>query len=176
MTQSPIDLLRLLSSGIRPDGATTAGRAPIEHAEFADLLSRVRNGGITSGEPITVAPNAGVELSADQLDRLGVAIDAAQAAGKDRILALIDGLTLSINVESRTVEAAHGPSDAQLLTDFDAVVSVPAVNAKKLASLFSATSSPRPATSPLAALSRIENHSISELLESQSANPAADAA
>jgi hypothetical protein len=131
---------------------------------------------VSSGEAVAVAPGVNVSLSGEQRDRLAVAVDAALAAGKSRVLALIDGLALEVDVESRTVTAAHAASDATLVTHVDAVVTIPPVTPTELASLFGAPKPPHAAHAPLAGLSRVANLPLARLIESHNAPRAADAA
>ena len=125
------ELLRALGGGIRPvglgDGATpgtTRAGAPGSLA-FADLLAKARAGAVSSNLPVTVAKGAGVNLSDDQLRRLAVAADRAEAAGLTRALVLIDGKALRLDVGVRqitgTVELAPGAA----LSGIDGVVQAP---------------------------------------------------
>ncbi|MBL8744974.1 MAG: hypothetical protein JNK58_01315 [Phycisphaerae bacterium] len=163
MTLNPLDLLRQLGSGVRPAAAEKPA-TPIDQAGFAELLSKVQAGGIASNEPVQVAPGQRIELSTEQLQRLGVAIDAAEAAGHHRVLALIDGQALTIDVPGRMVMESHSAADARLLTDFDAVISVPNTGTKDLRALFSRADRPHANPSPLAALGTIRNRSLSDIV------------
>jgi hypothetical protein len=85
MTVSPNEMLRMLGSSAglsaRPAGHPVTGAAkPIEQTSFAELLKKVEGGKIASDLPITVEPDAGVQLSDEQLTRLGAAADAAEAS------------------------------------------------------------------------------------------------
>lgn len=165
MNAGSLDLLNRLGSGVRPDGSTSgAPAAALDGAGFADLLARVREGAMSSGQPVEIAPGAKVELSADQLERLAVAIDAAEAAGHHRVLTLIDGQALAVDVPGRMVLESISSGDARLLSDFDAVISVPAGSVKELRSLFSAGIAGRAEASPYAGLGMVRNQSLSDLL------------
>lgn len=131
MTTGGAELLRLLGSGVRPDGAAGAtGRgAAIEGLDFASLLRKAEAGEVSSGRTIEVARGAGVTLSDSQVERLSRAADAAEAAGSTRLLAMMDGKALIVNVVTRTVEGAFDPAgkvgaDA-VLTGVDAAMVVP---------------------------------------------------
>jgi hypothetical protein len=163
MILNPIDLLARLASGILPDAAP-APQTSIDQAGFADLLEKVRAGELASSQPVEIAPGANVELSPEQLARLGVALDAAEAAGHDRVLALIDGKALTVDVSGRMVMESHSPADARVLNGFDAVISVPAGGVKDLRSLFAKGSRHEPQPSPLASLQTIRNQSLSEII------------
>ncbi len=165
MTLNPLDLLRQLASGILPDAAPTP-QPSIDQLGFAELLSRVQGGDIASNQPVDIAPGAKIELTPDQLKRLGVALDAAEAAGHDRVLALIDGQALTIDVQSRMVMESHSPADARMLTDLDAVISVPDASIKDLRSLFSKNDRNQSTLSPLANLQTLRNQSLSEIMSS----------
>jgi hypothetical protein len=52
---------------------------------------------------VSVASGAGVELSAEQLARLSPILDRAHAAGATRVVVLLVGLALDIDVLSRRV-------------------------------------------------------------------------
>lgn len=175
MTFTPLDLLRRLASGILPDAGPRAQTpAPMDQAAFADLLSQVRDGTMESGQPVNVDAGAKVELTGEQMTRLGVALDAAEAAGHSRVLALIDGMTLTVDVPGRTVLESHSPGEARMLTDIDAVISVPALGAKELRSLFSAGGRAGASASPLAGLNLARNSSLTELLATNETGGAPD--
>lgn len=165
MILNPIDLLARLASGILPDTGP-APQTAIDQAGFADLLQKVRAGELASSQPVEVAPGVDVDLTADQLTRLGVALDAAEAAGHDRVLALIDGKALTVDVPGRVVMESHSPADARVLNDFDAVISVPAGSVKDLRSLFAKGSQHEPQPSPLANLQTIRNQSLADIIAS----------
>ncbi|HEX2253130.1 MAG TPA: dethiobiotin synthetase, partial [Thermoanaerobaculia bacterium] len=62
------------SAGARAAGGPSEG-------EFADLLRRAASGELVSGVPVSVDRDAGVALSEDQLARLSLAADRAEAEG-----------------------------------------------------------------------------------------------
>lgn len=175
MTTSPVDLLRKLGSGVRPDASS--GSASAQGAggiDFGALLERVRSGEVASGRPVTVSSEAGVELSQEQLSRLSIAADAAEATGAHTLLALVDGKALTIDVPTRSVTGGPAALSGRVATDFDAFIIVPEAGSNDLRALFSGsqpalnTSEPRggaPASVP--GLSRISNESLAALLESQ---------
>lgn len=109
MTDGP-NLLQKLASGVRPAGPERPARSLLESAgnSFADLLAKATDGQISSGLPVSIAQGAGVDLSAEQLARVGSAADRAQAAGADRAIVLIDGSALKLDVATRTIT---GPAD-----------------------------------------------------------------
>lgn len=124
MTVSATQLLRQLASGIHP-GADATPRTGFDSATFSDLLARVRRGEVHPGAPLAVDPRAGVSLSTSQLERLAVATDAAQAAGVASLVASIDGITLRIDVEDRTVTQGPDQLRGALLRDLEAYVDIP---------------------------------------------------
>jgi len=159
------DLLRQLGSGVRPDGATPAqGRAPLTSASFADLLGQVRSGVVSSGRPVEVARGADIELNADQLARLARVTDTAEAAGASRLLAMIDGQLLTVDVPARTVDG--GPGDAgDVLTDIDAFVAVPPADGDAGALFGGAEQASSGPGAMLPGLGGLRNASLGGLLE-----------
>jgi hypothetical protein len=123
----PAALMRLLSPR-----AAAAPQAPAGiDAGFAALLDKARDGQIHSGRDVTIAHNAGIELSHDQLQRLAAAADQAEAHGATRALVLIDGLALRIDVTMREVTGAVDLDTAGVFTDIDAVVRAPGTGTDK---------------------------------------------
>lgn len=163
MTLNPLDLLRQLGSGVRPE-STARPASSIDSTGFAELLDRARGGEFSSRQPLTIDPAAGVALTSSQMDRLQVAIDASEAAGHTRVLALIDGKALSIDVASRTITESHAPSDARFLTGFDAVINVPDLGLNDLRSLLARQGRNEPERSPLDPLRTLRNRSLSDLV------------
>lgn len=115
-------LLQLLGSGVGLIGRI-AGQKPVEDASFADLLERAAGGKLRSGEPVNIAPGSGVELTADQLERVRLAADRLDAAGAAEGVILVDGMALRYDVLTRTItgEADLGAGVAGI----DAVVRAP---------------------------------------------------
>lgn len=136
-TTPSTDLLRSLAAGIRPmphaAGASTpvGPLAPHELArsDFAALLGRAK--GLASDRPVTVAKDAKVSLTDDQLSRLAQAADHAEAQGANRALVRIDDQWLTLDVATRTITGVFDPVHAQasagpsVLTGLDAVIHVP---------------------------------------------------
>ncbi len=124
MSVRAAELLQQLASGVRPEGAGGARVAPgIDGRSFASLLSDVRAGKISSGRPVTVGPNVGVELRADQLERLARVADAGEAAGATRLGVAIDGRVVALDILTRTVEGEAAPGE--VLTGIDGFVTAP---------------------------------------------------
>ncbi len=131
-TPTSLDLLRRLGSGVRPDGAGGVTPRPAsltQGASFADLLRAAKGGEIETGRSLRLAEGVvGAELSAGQLDRLSQATDRAEASGATRLLALIDGKAVTIDVTTRTalsVADAAAEGRAPVMTGIDSVVIVP---------------------------------------------------
>lgn len=130
---SPIasGLLRLLGGGAAaPPSANPVNPGQIAGANFATLLQQARTGGFASGRQITVGPGSGVNLSADQLQRIADAADKAEAQGATRALVLVDGMALRVDLTSRQVTGAADLNTPGVLSNIDAVVSVPSVDPK----------------------------------------------
>lgn len=123
MTNDPVQMLRWLGTGVTPAGKARAS-APLEGASFQSLLEQVRAGEVRTGAPVRVLESAGVTLSAEQLDRLSLAADRAEAEGATRALVVIDGMMLAMDVGVRTI-TGQVRADAQAVhAGFDAVVTV----------------------------------------------------
>ena len=121
MNPSAMDLLRLLGSGPRPDGASPGVQTePVQ--DFQTLLARARAGGLETGLPVSVADGAGAALDAAQLERLGAVGDRAHAEGATRILVMLDGRALDVDVLSRRVLGEADLAGGKVLTGIDGFV------------------------------------------------------
>ncbi len=113
-------LLQLLGSGVGLIGRI-AGQKPVEDASFAELLERASS--LRSGEPVQIAPGSGVELTAEQMERVRFAADRLDAAGAAEGVILIDDLALKYDVLTRSIT---GLADLQEgVSGIDAVVRAP---------------------------------------------------
>ena len=114
-------LLKLLS----PSAPNSTGIAPerVEGADFSTLLKQARAGEISSGLPVKNTVR-GLELSADQLQRLALAADRAEAQGATRALVLIDGMAVKLDVSVREITGVADLRSGSVLTGIDAVVSM----------------------------------------------------
>ncbi|VAX41196.1 hypothetical protein MNBD_PLANCTO03-410 [hydrothermal vent metagenome] len=121
MIPSPMDLLRVLGSGLRPDGSAAVTQ-PKSVKDFAAMLAQARDGGLETGLPVTVAEGSGVELDAAQLERLGRVVDRAHAEGATRIAVMMDGATFDVDVLSRRVLGEADLSEGRVLTGIDGFV------------------------------------------------------
>ena len=175
MTLNPLDLLRRLAGVIRPYGAA-APPVPqgVEDASFQDLLSKIRSGEISSGMPLEIMPGADVKLTPVQLDRLAVAVDAAEASGATRLLAMIDGQAVTIDVPARMILSSESAGAARFHTEFDSVVTVPPGSPKDLKALFGVSmSGAAPAPPAMPGLNSVRNESIARILSSMQQSSAA---
>jgi len=127
MTSGPLELLKVLASGVRAVAPERASSG-VEHEGFESLLSRAKAGTISSGERVTEARSAGVNLTPEQLDRLAVAADRAEAEGAQRALVLIDGKVLKMDVQSRTITGAADPAADGVHANYDTVITVAAAD------------------------------------------------
>ena len=130
MSTGASELLRSLGAGLRPAGIDAAGKTsgPARAgsgAMFADLLASARAGEISSGAPVTIAKGAGVELSEDQLRRLSIAVDRAEASGATRALVMIDGMALRVDVGVRQVTGRAELAPGAALSGIDGIVQAP---------------------------------------------------
>ena len=136
MSTDALSLLRALGGGVRPPGIASVGALPgtaragaTPGVPFADLLTKAQAGEITSSLPVTVASGAGVSLSDDQLRRLSVAADRAEASGATRPLVLIDGMALHLDVATRQVTGKVDLGPESALSGIDGVVRAPEAEA-----------------------------------------------
>gem|GEM_PF-2525923 len=84
---------------------------PIETLDFAALLDQVGQGAIGSNAPVDVT-SMRVEPTADDLARLGAALDLLLARGSRRAVIILGGQVLITNVQNRTVERALDAQDS----------------------------------------------------------------
>ena len=105
---SSAQLLRMLGSGVRPDSARAVASpaAGASQAAFADLLKQARDGTLSSAAPVSVAGDANVTCSDDQLARLSLGADKLEAAGVRTAMVSIDGQKLILDVHARSVVGA----------------------------------------------------------------------
>ena len=120
-----IDLLRTLGLGSRP--VSSGAAAPVGGMSFSDLLSKATEGEFSTGLEVTLANGANVELSSEQLQRLAKVADSAEAQGASRVLVLMDGQALTMDVGVRQIT---GTADMNgVVTGIDAVVAAPGSSA-----------------------------------------------
>lgn len=127
---SGVELLRSLGAGVNgPERAASgAPAAPTSGGvalDFAAMLDRARGGTLESGLPVRIAKNAGVELSEEQLARLGPVLDRLHASGASHALLSIDGRLLKVDVLTREVRGEFDPASGDVVEGIDAVASVP---------------------------------------------------
>lgn len=118
-----MDLLKKLGSGVVPGGSPAKlGRAEIGSAGFSDLLKAASSGKLESGRAVGIEKDSGLELSDEQLKRLGAAADKAELAGSSKVLVEIDGEWLKLDVGTRKVARASEMKAGEMVTGIDAVV------------------------------------------------------
>lgn len=120
------DLLRTLSSTILPPGVERRSGQPapsaVQGQSFADLLAGKASGKLLSGRGVNIRAEAGIELSPDQLARVGNAIDQAEAAGAQHALVMIDGMALKVDVGVRQVVEKVDTQKPSVMSGVDTVV------------------------------------------------------
>lgn len=121
MTGTPLDLLSLVGVGTRLLGLGGGAKAPAEGG-FEQALEAARSGELGSGRVVVSGAELGVDLSADQLERLSYAADVAEAQGATTAAVLMDGMVIRLDVESRTA-LASSPAEGALMTGVDVVLS-----------------------------------------------------
>lgn len=121
------DFLKLLAGGVKPAALDRSpfaplGRAQIDSASFSTLFENAKAGILDSGQPVSIAKSAGVELNDEQLARLAPAVDRAQAAGATRALVHLDGMWLAVDVGTRQVTGLEKLDPLKPATGFDSVI------------------------------------------------------
>jgi hypothetical protein len=130
MIPGPAGLLSLLSAAARPH-APAGGLSPdaLQGDDFAALLAKAKSGEISSSRPVTLGRGVKLNLSEDQLARLAIAADRAEAQGASRALVFIDGLSLKLDVGLREITGAADLKSGGILTGIDAVIGMPSAAA-----------------------------------------------
>jgi hypothetical protein len=116
-------LLRRLEPALRPNAAVLPGAAPIDQAEFDDLLARAERGEIGSGRDVDTAALS-EPLHEDLRQRLARVADAAQAAGFQRVLVVAGDRPVLLDVPGRSLEKELSAADDQRLHAVDAAVRI----------------------------------------------------
>ncbi len=131
MTGTPLDLLGLVGVGARLLGLGRGGQQPVQtdNAEFAKALDAASKGELDSGRVVVSGPELGMDLSAEQLERLAHAADVAEAQGASSAAVLMDGMLIRIDIESRTALESV-PAESAVMDGVDLVLSAgPAMQA-----------------------------------------------
>lgn len=115
-------LLRALGSVVRPVGAEKQPTDGISTISFDDLLAKARSGELRSDVPVTIAPGCGVELTEEQLAKVALAADRAQAQGVSRAVVAIDGMLLRLDVSVRTITGVIEPGASGVHTGIDGLI------------------------------------------------------
>jgi hypothetical protein len=156
---SASDLLRRLEPAVRPIAPTSAGNAAgaalFESRPFDELLDAAFRGQVPSDRAVEVACDLQPPLDAEQLQRLALTADRAEAAGAQQALMMIDGRGVLLDVASRTIVGEMKPDDAQGLLRMDTAMVVPAENEHRGG-----------ASSLNLTAMRLENPSVARLLQS----------
>lgn len=128
-----VELLRSLGAGVNGPERTASGTSVPASSEgialdFASMLEQARAGSLESGLPVRIAKNAGVELSEEQLARLGPVLDRLHASGASHALLSIDGRFIKVDVLTREVRSEFDPASGGMVDGIDAVASVPSAD------------------------------------------------
>jgi hypothetical protein len=126
-TGNPLDLLRQLGAGVRPDGlgaTNTPSSSGLESASFDDLLALAKEGNVEPGSPLTLAQDVRSDLTDDALAALAIATDAAEAQGAARLAAQIDGNVVTIDVHRREILEVKPAQANAVFTGVDAFVAL----------------------------------------------------
>ncbi|MFM9996041.1 MAG: hypothetical protein ACKVU4_09585 [Phycisphaerales bacterium] len=129
MSLAPLALLKLLLPGVGgvSSGAASSRATTASGPDFAALLSSAQRGEVSTGLPVRLGRGCDVMLTGDQLSRLAVAADKAEAQGATRAVVLIDGqaLRMDVGVREITGRADLLAGGGAVLTGIDAVISIP---------------------------------------------------
>lgn len=139
---------------VNPAQATPAQAQPsgVQPGEFTELLRRAREGSLSSSRPVEIESGSGLKLSDDQLARLSLAADRAEAGGLRKALVMIDDQRVILDVHQRTVVGAAGTKSG-ILDGIDGVIDLAGV-------LNASEAAPAPVGPPTA----LDSPSLSRLL------------
>jgi hypothetical protein len=98
-------LLKQLGVGTAAPVVRPSGQG-VDASAFADLLSRARSGELASNRAVSVAPDAGVALGPDELAKISLAADRAEAAGIRTALVMVGDQRVLLDVGTRTITGA----------------------------------------------------------------------
>ena len=126
MTPAAGALLKLLGSGINLVQQAAGPKSPVEGASFQELLARLADGTLREGEPIRLGTESDIELTPEQLERLGDAAAELERSGSQRAVIMLDGMAIEYDVGSRTVIGKLDPGDTKAVSGIDAFVHAPA--------------------------------------------------
>lgn len=115
-------LLARLGSGPSPHEAARPAQPPIEGLSFAAILDKAATGAISSGRRVEVGRGVPFTPTDSQLDRISRAADAAEASGAVRALVLIDGLAVSVDLATRTIDGVQDAAAPGVISNVDAAV------------------------------------------------------
>jgi hypothetical protein len=103
--------------------ASPQGASGIAPGDFASLLAQAQSGTLRSGAPVTVAPDANLTLSDDQLAKLSIAADKAEAAGVRTALVLMGDQQFVLDVAAREIVGLADAS-AGVVANVDGVINL----------------------------------------------------
>lgn len=103
--------------------ASPQGTGSVAPGDFASLLAQAQSGTLRSGAPVTVAPDANLTLSDDQLAKLSIAADKAEAAGVRTALVLMGDQQFVLDVAAREIVGLADAS-AGVVPNVDGVINL----------------------------------------------------
>jgi hypothetical protein len=151
-------------SGARTNAAARSAQpaAPISGTPFDELLEEARTGAATGASPVKLAKGLDLKLNEDQLARVAAAVDLAQANGAGRVMVLVDGRALQVDVGTRTILGEVTGAKTASMPGVDAVVNAPASK-----EALDAAAQSRPVPPPSASPLNVANTALRSLLESR---------
>lgn len=126
MSSESVQLLRQLASGVRaPSPTPVSGQSStVQAGDFSALLRQAQSGELVSNAPVSIARDAGVSLTEDQLAKLSIAADKAEAAGVRTALVLLDGQSVTLDVANRVVTGPAEYGEGGVLGGLDGVINL----------------------------------------------------
>jgi len=123
LSLQPIDMLRRLAAGVTPDGKRARrSNAPFETRSFADLLLESSRPVRASGRPVRTDQDVEIELDDDEMEKLALALDRAEAQFMGSLLAISSSGVLIVDVAERTIRSADDAPGDELVTGIDGAV------------------------------------------------------
>jgi len=123
MSLQPIDMLKRLASGVTPDGKRARrSNAPFETQSFADLLLESSRPVRATGRLVFTDPGLELELDDEEMDKLALALDRAEAQYMESLLAITSEGMLIVDVAERTIRSADDAPGEDLVSGIDGAV------------------------------------------------------
>lgn len=104
------DILKRLEPAVRPiEGEVPRRSGGVEHRSFGELIAESTANGPVSASMLKIAD--GIELTSDQRSALARAANQAMSASADRVMVLMDGRAIVLDVAGQAVESEFNMAD-----------------------------------------------------------------